>query len=215
MSVVNKGLSAAGKLGLLAIVIAIFLIGFFAVGYIQLRGEEVTIPNIVGKNFNDGTAELERNGLRIRKVGSRYSQEKPNTVLEQRPKAGSVAKTGLIISVFVAQPNQDGTEAPADLKDDEEAIEEIEALPELKTEPSKSKRKKSKPKPKKTATKNRDVIESEKKDDVEKKDGVDTDSTKEEKKGDKTVKPLYTPAKKKPSTPKPAVTGRKRVLPIQ
>jgi hypothetical protein len=117
----------------------------------------VNIPKVVGKNFNDGQDELSDLGLRIKKIATRFSNEDPNTILEQRPRAGTVAKTGLIISVVVSEPNPPGTEAPTELKDDEEAIEEIQDLPELKTEKSK---RKSKTEDNKEEPKTRDVIET-------------------------------------------------------
>ncbi|MFV0389234.1 MAG: PASTA domain-containing protein [Pyrinomonadaceae bacterium] len=155
----KKGLSTFGKLILLALLAVTFMVGFFGVAYMQLRGEEVTIPKIVGKNLNDGTNALENAGLQIKKVASRYSEEPPNTILEQRPKAGTIAKTGLMVSVIVAQANQDGSEAPANVKDDDEAIQEIEQLPELKTDSSK-KKSKSTSTSKKPTTKTRDVVKS-------------------------------------------------------
>ena len=156
MSFLKKGASAIGRLVLVGVLAATFLTGLFGVVYYQLKGEEVEIPKLVGKNFNQGTDELALHGLRIKKIASRYSEEKPNTILEQRPRAGTTGKTGLIISVVVSKPNPDGAEAPADVKDDDEAIEEIEDLPELKTDKAK---KKTKSKPKETSPKTRDVIE--------------------------------------------------------
>ena len=156
MSFVQKSVSAIGRLMIVAVLAATFMAGVLGVGYLQLKGEEIQIPKVVGKNFNLGGEELASHGLRIKKIASRYSEDAPNTILEQRPRAGTTAKTGLMISVVVSQPNPDGSEAPADVKDDDEAIEEIEDLPELKTDKAK---KKSKTKPKKTSPKTRDVIE--------------------------------------------------------
>lgn len=153
MAAVSNGISALGKLLVVMALSVAFMAGLLGVVYVQLKGQEVEIPKIVGKNFNDGREDLADLGLRIKKIATRYSNEDPNTILEQRPRAGSVAKTGLMISVVVSQKNPDGSEAPVKLKDDEEAIGEIEEQPELKID---------KPKPasqrKKTAPKNRDVI---------------------------------------------------------
>ncbi len=153
MAAVTNGISALGKLLVVMALSVAFVAGLLGVVYIQLKGQEVEIPKIVGMNFNDGREDLADLGLRIKKIATRYSNEDPNTILEQRPRAGSVAKTGLMISVVVSEKNPDGSEAPVELKDDEEAIEEIEEQPELKID---------KPRPasqrKKTAPKNRDVI---------------------------------------------------------
>ena len=155
MGFLQKSASALGRLLIVGVLAATFLVGVFGVGYLQLKGNEIEIPKVVGKNFNTGGDELASYGLRIKKISSRYSEEAPNTILEQRPRAGTVAKTGLMISVVVSQENPDGNEAPANVKNDEEAIEEIEELPELKTD----KPKKRKTKPKKTSPKTRDIIE--------------------------------------------------------
>ncbi len=155
MDFLQKGASAIGRLLMLGALAATFIAGVLGVGYLQLKGNEITIPKVVGKNFNVGGDELAANGLRIKKISSRYSEEPPNTILEQRPKAGTIAKTGLMISVVVSQANPDGNEAPAEVKDDEEVIEEIKDLPELKTDKAK---KKARSKPK-TTNKTRDVID--------------------------------------------------------
>ena len=185
MGFLEKGLSAIGRLLVVASLAATFLVGMLGVVYLQLKGEEVEIPKVVGKNFNDGQDELASYGLRIKKIASRYSEEKPNTILEQRPRAGTTGKSGLMISVVVSQENPDGSEAPTDLKDDEDAIEEIEELPELKTEKVK---KKKKTKPKKTASKTRDVIPDKSKENDEAKAetaAADSDKKPDAKKADK------------------------------
>lgn len=155
MDIFKQGLSAIGKLLIAAALAAAFFAGLFGVVYLQLTGSEVEIPKVVGKNFNDGQDELAAMGLRIKKIAARFSNEDPNTILEQRPRAGTVAKTGLIISVVVSEPNPPGTEPPTELKDDEEAIEEIQELPELKTEKSKRQKKSEEDK---DDSKTRDVI---------------------------------------------------------
>jgi hypothetical protein len=217
MGLLKNSLSAIGRLLTVIALAGTFLVGLFGVVYLQLRGEEITIPKVVGKNFNDGKDELSVNGLRIKKIATRYSKEAPNTILEQRPKAGTVAKTGLMISVVVSEPNPEGYDEPVEVKDDEEAIEEIESLPELKTEKAK---KKSSNKPKKEQ-KNRDVIKSDenKSDDAKSGSGDDkkTDGDGDSKKTD-TKKENQTPPKpsdNKKATPKkddkkPPSTGETR-----
>ena len=148
----NKMALAVGRLVIVGALALTFVIGMFGVIYLQLKGEEIKVPKVVGKNYNVGVDELALSGLRVKKIATRYSEEKPNTILEQRPRAGTTAKTGLTVSVVVSDSNRDGSEVPMDIKDDEEVIEEIEELPELKTEKPK---KRSKKKPK---TKTRDVI---------------------------------------------------------
>ncbi len=210
MGFLEKGMSAIGRLIVVATLLATFLVGMLGVVYLQLKGDEVEIPKVVGKNINEGKDELARYGLRVRTIASRYSEEEPNTILEQRPRAGTTGKTGLMISVVVSQENPDGTEAPADVKDDEEVIEEIEDLPELKTEKPKKKRRS---KPKKTSSKTRDVIVEKPKVEKSKDAKQDTpsasDTTKATKSGDKkpagdkpVAKPPVSPSQNnKPKTP--------------
>ncbi len=172
MGLVKTGMSAIGKLFIVIALAGTFMVGMAGVFYISLVGEEVEIPKVVGKNLNEGEDELASLGLRIKKIASRYSNEKPNTILEQRPRAGTTGKTGLMISVIVSQANPDGNEAPVDVEDKEKETkkkeEEIKELPELETEKSKEKPKKT---DKKIVPKTRDVIKDKKKD--EKKDGDD------------------------------------------
>lgn len=200
MGLFKNGLSAIGRLLTVVALAATFLVGLFGVVYLQLRGEEITIPKVVGKNFNEGKDELTTNGLRIKKVASRYSNEEPNTILEQRPKAGTVAKTGLMISVVVSEVNPDGSEEPTTIKDDDEAIDEIEALPELKTEKTK---KKSRSKSKKSAKKKtRDVAKPKSKKDS--KDKAKDAAADKPKVGEQLPRGRETkPAVAKPRTDKP------------
>jgi len=179
MSFLKTGASAIGRLLIVASLAITFIAGMAGVFYLSLTGEEIEIPKIVGKNFNTGQEELSVNGLRIKKIATRYSEEKPNTILEQRPRAGTTAKSGLIISVVVSKENPDATEAPASVKDDDDEGDEIEDLPELKTDKPKKKKKKKK---KKTVAKTRDVIEDTSKTDGKDLESLGNDSKKEIKK---------------------------------
>ncbi|CAN5867752.1 hypothetical protein BH20ACI4_BH20ACI4_31530 [soil metagenome] len=156
MSFVKSGLSALGKFFIVLALAGAFIVGLVSVVYMSLKGEEVKIPEIVGKDFKQSETELAALGLKMRRIANRYSEEPPNTILEQRPRGGSTAKSGLMISVIVAQPNPEGTEAPADIKkkaDDEEAIEEIEEL--ISDKPKKASNKST---TKKKVSTSRDVI---------------------------------------------------------
>ena len=157
MSLLQKGISAIGKFVIVSALAASFILGMVGVVYMSLRGEEIKIPEIVGKDVNESEKELAALGLKVKKIANRYSEEKPNTILEQRPRAGDTAKTGLMISVIVAQPNPEGTEAPAEIKkkSDEDSIEEIEDL--ISDKPKNSKKSNSNTTKKKSST-TRDVI---------------------------------------------------------
>lgn len=158
MGFVKSGLSAIGKFFIVVALAGAFIVGLVSVVYMSLKGEEVQIPEIVGKDFKQSETELAAVGLKIRRIANRYSTEAPNTILEQRPRAGSTAKSGLMISVIVAQPDPEGNEAPAEVKkknDDDESIEEIEEL--ISDKPKKNSNKAVNSNKKKAST-SRDVI---------------------------------------------------------
>ena len=157
MGLLKTGFSAIGKFFIVLSLAAAFIAGMVGVVYMSLRGEEVKIPEIVGKDVNESEKELAALGLKLKRIANRYSAEKPNTILEQRPRAGDTAKNGLMISVIVAQPNPEGTEAPAELKkkSDEDDIEEIEEL--ISDKPKNSKKSNTNSTKKKSST-TRDVI---------------------------------------------------------
>ncbi len=96
----------------------------------SLQGEEMKVPEIVGKDVAESEKELAALGLKLKKRADRYSKEKPNTILEQLPKAGDTVKTGQMILVVTSKLNPDGEEEPATIKktgdkDDSEKIEEL------------------------------------------------------------------------------------------
>lgn len=204
MSLFQKGISLLGRLVVVAALGTTFLAGMFGVVYLSLKGEEVEIPKVVGKNLNTGSDELASMGLRIKKIATRYSEEAPNTILEQRPRAGTPAKTGLMVSVIVSQANPDSTEAPAELLDDEKAIEEIEELPELKTDKAK---KQSRKKPtQKASSKTRDVID--KKTDTAGDDAAVDSGSGDSKPPNDTAGPSGKPTDPKPNDKKPPATTK-------
>jgi len=131
MSLIRKGASAFGKLFIVIALAAAFLVGALGVVYLSLQGEELKVPEIVGKNLVESEKELASLGLRIKKRADRYSNEKPNTVLEQLPKAGDTVKTGQMILVVTSKTNPEGEEAPVTIKknlseeNDSEKIEEL------------------------------------------------------------------------------------------
>lgn len=120
MSFIKTSFSAIGKLFIVATLAGAFLVGLVGVVYLSLRGEEINVPEVVGKDFSESEKELTQLGLKIKRRATRYSQEKPNTILEQSPKAGTTAKTGQQILVVVSQVNPESTEAPATVEKEEE-----------------------------------------------------------------------------------------------
>ena len=130
MSFIKKSASAFGKLFIVIALAATFLVGMAGVVYMSLQGKELTVPEIVGKDLSESENELAALGLRIKKRADRFSKEKPNTILEQLPKAGDTVKTGQMILVVTSKLNPDGEEEPATIKkntdeDDSEKIEEL------------------------------------------------------------------------------------------
>lgn len=130
VSFIKKSASAFGKLFIVIALAAAFLFGMAGVVYMSLQGEELKVPEIVGKDLKESEAELAALGLRIKERAERFSNEKPNTILEQLPKAGDTVKTGQMILVVTSKINPDGEEEPATIKkntdeDDSEKIEEL------------------------------------------------------------------------------------------
>ena len=139
---------------------ATFLVGMVSVVYLSLQGEEIKVPEIVGKNFAESEKELESLGLRIKKRADRFSEEAPNTVLEQLPKPGDTVKTGQMILVVTSKATSDGTETPMTIqksnKDDKDDTEKIEEL--IDDKPKKNSNKTTTNTNKRKATTTRDVI---------------------------------------------------------
>lgn len=116
VSVAQKSLSVVGKLAVVALLFAAFVGGLGAVLFMALRSPEVQVPEIVGKNYGAGEQELALLDLKIRERTKRFSQEPPNTILEQTPRAGERVKAGQTVSVIVARAEQEGDEKPAEVK---------------------------------------------------------------------------------------------------
>ncbi len=139
MSIINKSASAFGNLLVVVALAGTFLVGVLTVIYLRLQGEEMKVPEIVGKDFVESERELVELGLRIKKRADRSSTEKPNTVIEQLPKAGETVKTGQMILVVTSKGGAEGDETPVTLKkntDEEDDSEKIEEL--ISDKPKKS-----------------------------------------------------------------------------
>ena len=139
MGFIRKSASALGKLLIVITLAATFLVGMAGVVYMSLQGNEMKVPEIVGKDFVESEKELAQLGLKIKRRADRFSNEKPNTVLEQLPKPGETVKTGQMILVVTSKTNPEGEEAPVNIKksgDDEDDSEKIEEL--ISDKPKKS-----------------------------------------------------------------------------
>jgi beta-lactam-binding protein with PASTA domain len=220
VSFVSKLGSALGKLLIVASLAAAFLLGMVYVVYRSLQGSEITVPEIVGKNYSASERELEALGLRIKKRADRYSEEAPNTVLEQLPKPGDTVKTGQLILVVTSKPNPEGDEKPTTIKKGNSSIEEddTEKIEELISDKPKKKSNSNANTNKKKGSTTRDVIKDNSNSDTNSsnssKDSPDSNnnSTKDNKNGStppaKTPIPTGTP---KPTTNKtPTTSGETR-----
>ena len=161
MGFLKSGAAALGKLLTVGVLAAAFLFGLVGTVYLSLRGEEVKVPEVVGKDYMSSEKEIADLGLKIKKRATRYSQEKPNTILEQSPRAGETVKTGMPIFVVVSEANPDSNEAPATIKKGKASPEEEEgtdlAPPDEK--PAKANKNSNVKKPSQTS---RDVIKTNK-----------------------------------------------------
>jgi len=131
MGFIKKGAAAFGKLFIVTALAATFIVGLVGVVYMSLQGQVLKVPEIIGKDLVESEKELASLGLKIKKRADRFSTEKPNTILEQLPKAGDTVKTGQWILVVTSKTNPEGEETPVTLKknvndlDDSEKIEEL------------------------------------------------------------------------------------------
>lgn len=205
MSFLSKIGSALGKLISVGILTAAFLAGMIYVVYRSLQGTEVAVPEIVGKNFADGERELESLGLKIKKRADRYSEEPPNTVLEQIPRPGETVKTGQMILVVTSKPTAEGDEKPTTIKKGNQSVDEDDSkkIEELISDQPKKKSNSNVNANKKKGSTTRDIIKDNSNapansSDSNKETKADPDSsTKEEKNGTPAKSPATT------ATPKP------------
>jgi beta-lactam-binding protein with PASTA domain len=160
VSFIKKIGSAIGKLFIVGILLAAFLVGMGFVVYRSLQGKEVAVPEIVGKNYAESEKELEALGLKIKKRADRYSEEAPNTVLEQIPKPGDTVKTGQLILVVTSKPNAEGDEKPTTIKKGNQSVDEddTDKIEELISDKPKKKSNSNVNTTKKKGSTTRDVI---------------------------------------------------------
>lgn len=158
MGFIRRSTSAIGKLIIVAALAATFLFGMVGVVYLSLQGEEIKVPEIIGKDFVESEKELVSLGLRIKKRADRFSQEKPNTVLEQLPKPGETVKTGQMILVVTSKTDPEGKEVPATIKKDATEEDDTEKIEELISDKPKKTNKANTATNKKKSSTTRDVI---------------------------------------------------------
>ncbi len=160
MSFIKKSASAIGKLLTVILLGAAFTAGMVGVVYMSLQGSEVKVPEIVGKNFDESERQLESLGLRIKKRADRYSEEAPNTILEQLPHPGDTVKTGQLILVVTSKPNPEGEEKPATIQKGNEQPDDSETIEELISDKPKKNSNSNTNSNKKKSSSTRDVIKN-------------------------------------------------------
>ncbi|MGI8787557.1 MAG: PASTA domain-containing protein [Pyrinomonadaceae bacterium] len=158
MSFVKKGASAFGKLFIVIALAGTFIVGLVGVVYMSLQGQAMSVPEIVGKDYVQSEQELSALGLRIKKRADRFSNEKPNTILEQLPKAGETVKTGQMILVVTSKANPEGDEAPATIKKNTNEQDESQKIEDLISDKPKKKSNSNSNSNKKKSSTTRDVL---------------------------------------------------------
>lgn len=208
MSFIKKGASAFGKLIVVAVLAATFLAGAAGAVYLSLQGEELKVPEIVGKDFVASEKELASLGLRIKRRADRFSTEQPNTILEQLPKPGDTVKTGQMILVVTSKTNPEGDEAPVTLKKNTEVEEasDSEKIEELISDKPKKLNKvnaNAANSSKKKVSTTRDVIKEKTNSDTSNNTNKSNSNSSDNSSGDKTNKNTLTaPVSKPPNPPK-------------
>lgn len=126
MSVIKRGFSALGKLGIIVAIAVAFMAGLLGTIYYSLRSREVNVPNVVGKDVLEGEKALDHDGLNMRRRATRYSPStKPNTILDQSPHAGEIVKVGQTVAVVVSRTSaKEGEEAGPATPEDNAGSEE-------------------------------------------------------------------------------------------
>ena len=158
MGFISTSFSALSKLAAVGILLLAFGVGLAGVVYMSLSGDEIKVPEIVGKDFVESEKELAALGLKIRRRADRASIERINTVIEQLPRPGETVKTGQWISVVVSKAGLTADETPKSLikdleEDDSEKIQEM-----ITDKPKKSRASSNSNSSKKKADTTRDTI---------------------------------------------------------
>ena len=93
---------------IIVVLVALFFIGFFATN-IFLRiftryGDEVIVPNLIGRNLKEARSDLIKYGLYIKKKGEEYSNDiLKGHIISQKPSANIHIKKGKTIEVMVSK----------------------------------------------------------------------------------------------------------------
>jgi beta-lactam-binding protein with PASTA domain len=117
--------SAAGKLGILAVVAVAFTSGLILTVYLSLRSPTIQVPDVVNQQYMEGETTLEKSGLNMRERARRYKPDvPPGVILDQSPRAGEVVKAGQTIAVVVSRARKEGEQPPSEEVAEERKKEE-------------------------------------------------------------------------------------------
>ena len=94
------------NLALMALFVAVMGFGVkWSMDVYTNHGEEVTVPNILHRDFSDAEAILDEYGLNIEVSDTGYVKTlPPNSILEQSIASGEVVKPGRIVFVIINSP---------------------------------------------------------------------------------------------------------------
>jgi serine/threonine-protein kinase len=70
---------------------------------IAKRGDQVKVPDVVGKDQTRAAWMLRADGLSVGSVREEVSEDKPGTVLRTNPKAGTAVRSGSVVDLVVAK----------------------------------------------------------------------------------------------------------------
>ena len=100
-------------LGILALVCGLlYILFFFSLGMLTNHGEEMKVPNMLGKDLGSAMSELRGRGFGVT-VDSAYEPEvRPFTVLSQQPDTSSVVKAGRMMFLTVNKSVPPNTAMP-------------------------------------------------------------------------------------------------------
>ncbi len=104
-----KGFKNSFGLNLLAIValcVAMYFVFFTMLGQITGHGDEIKVPNIIGKTMKDGVLQLNKIGFDVDIDSSYDPEQKPYIILGQQPSVGEIVKPGrtIFLTINKAEP---------------------------------------------------------------------------------------------------------------
>ena len=96
-----------GNITAMIVVVILLCVGLkFGIDLYTHHGEEIVVPSIKYKNFNDAEQILDDAGLKIEVSDTGYVKSlPPGCILEQSPEPGQMVKSGHIIYVTINSPH--------------------------------------------------------------------------------------------------------------